>query len=57
VWATFRATFGMAGEAPATHYGVDAFQLLEHDGEWRIVSLGFTQERSAEPLPRGGAGP
>ncbi len=50
VWATFRATFGMPGEPPATHYGMDAFQLLADGGAWRIVSLAFTQELSGDPL-------
>jgi hypothetical protein len=52
VWATFRATFGLPGETTATHYGVDAFQLLRHHGEWRIVSLAFTPELAARPLPK-----
>lgn len=52
VWATFEATFGRAGAAPETHYGVDAFQLLKHQGEWRIVSLAFTQELPGDSLPR-----
>ncbi len=52
VWATFRATFGMPGQTPATHYGVDCFQLLEDRGEWRIVSLAFTQELPGDPLPK-----
>lgn len=54
VWATFRATFGAAGQPPETHYGVDAFQLLAHEGEWRVVSLTFTQELPGDSLvPRG----
>lgn len=52
VWATFRATFGMPGVEPATHYGVDAFQLLKDRGEWRIVSLAFTQALPGDSLPR-----
>lgn len=52
VWAIFEATFAMPGEVPATHYGVDAFQLLAHGGEWRIVSLAFTQELPGDSLPR-----
>ena len=54
VWATFQATFGLPGEAPATHYGVDAFQLVAHGGEWRVVSLAFTQELPGDSLPRPG---
>lgn len=52
LWATFRATFGLPGAAPATHYGVDAFQLINDRGEWRIVSLAFTQELPGDSLPR-----
>ena len=57
VWATFRATFAMAGEAPATHYGIDAFQLLRGGDGWRIVSLAFTTARPGDSLPRSGTGP
>jgi hypothetical protein len=57
VWATFRATFGERGAAAATHYGVDAFQLLEQGGEWRIVALTFTAERAGDSLPKGRAAP
>src|SRR5262245_9370069 len=52
VWVTFRATLGEAGAAPATHYGVDAFQLLEQHGAWRITALTFTRERADDSLPR-----
>lgn len=52
VWATFQATFAMPGEPPATHYGVDAFQLLRDDLTWRIVSLAFTQELPGDSLLR-----
>jgi hypothetical protein len=52
VWATFRATFGMPGEAPATHHGVDAFQLLREGDVWRIVSLSFTAELPGDSLPK-----
>jgi len=52
VWATFRATFGVAGEAPTTHYGVDAFQLLREGDAWRIVSLAFTTELPGDSLPK-----
>jgi len=57
VWATFRAIFGMPGEAPATHYGIDAFQLLRDGDAWRIVSLAFTAEVPEDSLPKGGTGP
>jgi len=51
VWATFRATFGTAGEAPTTHYGIDAFQLLRDGDAWRIVSLTFTAALPGDSLP------
>jgi len=54
VWATFEATFGLPGEPPETHYGVDAFQLLADRGRWRIVSLAFTQELPGDSLPHSG---
>lgn len=57
VWATFRATFAMAGEAPATHYGIDAFQLLREGDTWRIVSLAFTTALPEDSLPKGGTRP
>jgi hypothetical protein len=47
----------MAGEAPATHYGIDAFQLLRDGDVWRIVSLAFTAELPGDSLPRSGTGP
>ena len=52
VWATFRATFAMAGETPTTHYGIDAFQLLRDGDVWRIVSVAFTTELPGDSLPR-----
>lgn len=52
VWATFRATFALPGAKPATHFGVDAFHLLKDRGEWRIVSMAFTQELPGDSLPR-----
>ena len=54
-WVTFRATFGMPDSAPATHYGVDAFVLLQEGRDWRILSLGFTPERAGDSLPKGAA--
>jgi len=57
VWATFRATFGVAGEAPATHHGIDAFQLLRDGDTWRIVSLAFTTALPEDSLPKGGTRP
>lgn len=57
VWTTFRATFGMPGEEPTTHYGVDAFQLLRDGASWRIVSLAFTGELPDDSLPKDRPGP
>ncbi|HSJ13043.1 MAG TPA: DUF4440 domain-containing protein [Longimicrobiales bacterium] len=42
-WARYRARFGDPG-AVAEWTGVDAFTLLRHDGRWKIVSLGYTDE-------------
>jgi hypothetical protein len=52
VWATFRATFGMPGESPATHWGIDAFHLMRDGDTWRIVSLAFTGEQPGDSLPK-----
>ncbi len=43
VYAKYRARFGDPGDVMEWE-GVDAFTLLEHDGEWRIVSLAFAPE-------------
>ena len=51
-WTTFRATFGLPDSVPQTHYGVDAFVLMEDGGEWRIVSLAFTRELPGDSLPK-----
>lgn len=37
-WARYRARFGRPGDLMEWR-GIDAFTLLRHDGEWRIVSL------------------
>ncbi len=49
-WVVYRARFGMTRDSVAVFHGVDAFQLLRHDGQWRIVSLAFTQEVAGRPL-------
>ncbi len=49
-WVIYRARFGMTRDSVSVFYGVDAFQLLRHDGQWRIVSLAFTQEVAGRPL-------
>lgn len=43
VWARYEARFGDPGEITEWR-GIDAFTLMRHDGEWRIVSLSFTDE-------------
>jgi hypothetical protein len=42
-WARYEAQFGAPGSV-ATWRGIDALTLMEHGGEWRIVSLAFTDE-------------
>lgn len=49
-WVVYRARFGMTADSVETHYGVDAFQLMFHQGEWRITSLTFTNEIPGQPL-------
>lgn len=41
VWARYEARFGDPGEITEWR-GIDAFTLMRHDGEWRIVSLSYT---------------
>lgn len=43
VFARYRARFGDPGEI-AEWEGLDAFSLMKHDGEWRIVSLSFAPD-------------
>ncbi len=49
-WVIYRARLGRTRDSVAVYYGVDAFQLLRHDGDWRILSLAFTQEVAGRPL-------
>lgn len=49
-WVVYRARFGATRDSVETHYGVDAFHLMKHDGEWRITSLTFTGEVPGRPL-------
>ncbi len=42
-WVRYRARFGDPG-AIAEWEGIDAFTLLNHDGEWRISSLSYVPE-------------
>jgi hypothetical protein len=43
VWARYDARSGSL-EAPLRWTGVDAFSLLRHGGQWRIVSIAFAAE-------------
>lgn len=43
VYAKYRARFGDPDDVMEWE-GLDAFTLLKHDGEWRIVSLAFAPE-------------
>lgn len=43
VWARYEARFGDPGDVTEWR-GIDAFTLMEHAGEWRIVSLAYTTE-------------
>jgi hypothetical protein len=49
-WVTYRWKCGVAPDTVMTHYGIDAFHLMKHDGEWRIASLTYTQELPTQPL-------
>lgn len=42
VWATYAAKFGTE-DSLMEWEGIDAFTYLNHNGEWRIVSLAYTQ--------------
>ncbi len=42
-YAHYLARFGDPGEISAWE-GVDSFQLMRHDGRWRIVSLAFLSD-------------
>ncbi len=55
-WVTFRLGCGVRrgkGTAVMTHYGIDAFHLLRHGGEWRIAALTYQAELPDEPLEHG----
>ncbi len=43
VWARYEVKFGDPG-AVATWRGIDAFTLMQHEGQWKIVSLAFIDE-------------
>lgn len=41
VWASYEARFGDPGDIVSWR-GIDAFTLMNHGGEWKIVSLSYT---------------
>lgn len=43
VWARYDAKFGDPGDVREWS-GIDAFTLMKHDGQWKIVALAFTTE-------------
>lgn len=46
VWARYHARFGDPGNLQEWT-GIDAFTLLRHEGQWRIVSLTYTNDPGA----------
>jgi len=51
-WVTYRARCGLTRDSTTTHYGVDAFLLMQDRGAWRISGLALTRELPARPLGR-----
>jgi Putative lumazine-binding len=51
-WVTYRAHCGVTRDSVAVHYGMDAFHLMRHSGEWRVTGLTFTMETADQPLSR-----
>lgn len=51
-WVTYRARCGVTRDSTASHYGMDAFHLMMHGGEWRVTGLAFTMETTDQPLGR-----
>ena len=49
-WVVHEGRWGRTRDSVKTMRGVDAFQLYQGDGEWRIVSLTFTAELPGRPL-------
>lgn len=49
-WVVYRARFGATRDSVETHYGIDAFHLMQHRGEWRIAGLTFANEAPGRPL-------
>ena len=48
VWARYEARFGDPGEIMEWR-GYDAFTLMRHGGQWKIVSLSYTNEEGEQP--------
>ena len=44
-WVRYRARFGTPGDVQEWT-GIDAFSLMHHAGQWRIVSLAFQSEEA-----------
>jgi hypothetical protein len=51
-WVVYRAEFGWRRDSVTSHHGIDAFHLMKHAGEWRIVSLTFQGELKDKPILR-----
>lgn len=50
IWSTYESRIGDPHSAPAGR-GINSFQLLHRDGEWRISALVFQIERGTEGIP------
>jgi hypothetical protein len=51
-WVTYRAHCGVTRDSTALHYGIDAFHLMKHRGDWRVAGLTFTMETPDQPVSR-----
>ena len=51
-WVVYRAHCGVRPDSVAIHYGMDAFHLMKHQGEWRVAGPTFTMETPEQPLAR-----
>jgi len=51
-WVVYRAHCGVRADSVAVHFGMDAFHLMKHRGEWRVTGLTFTMETPDQPLAR-----
>jgi hypothetical protein len=52
-WVRYEARFGDPGDMTCWR-GIDAFNLLRHDGAWRIVSVAYKSDDDFGPAGRGG---